>query len=333
MAKRVTIHNGKAGKNGAYSAKHNDRQFDISKAEHIDPERADLNLYWHRYQDTDPDMTFEECEKRFYDENLADGLKAQNDRHRKAGNNRRCKTMDQYRQSAKSCPEESIRQVGKAGDTINYKKLWNILNEQRRWELKTFPNVLNLDIALHADEQGAPHVHERKVWLAHDKDGNLIINQAKALQEMGIREPNPEKDIGRYNNPKMTYTAMCREHFIQLCREHGLEIESEPLEASKTGLSLQEYQRRQKEAKIANLEARRDNLQRDVDGLEVKRAELVQEVDKLKNLVQSRLDVGRSKQMLERYNALKEYAKNNGFWDDFKRENKELYPSRFEHDH
>lgn len=41
---RMTVHNGRAGKNGVYSPKHNDRQFDISSAEHIDPERMPGNL-------------------------------------------------------------------------------------------------------------------------------------------------------------------------------------------------------------------------------------------------------------------------------------------------
>lgn len=43
---RMTVHNGRAGKNGVYSPKHNDRQFDISSAEHIDPERMPGNVYW-----------------------------------------------------------------------------------------------------------------------------------------------------------------------------------------------------------------------------------------------------------------------------------------------
>ena len=35
---RMTIHNGRAGKDGSYNPRHNDRNFDISHAEHIDPE-------------------------------------------------------------------------------------------------------------------------------------------------------------------------------------------------------------------------------------------------------------------------------------------------------
>ena len=40
---KLTRHNGRAGKNGVYNPKHNDRSFDIANSEHIDEERAKLN--------------------------------------------------------------------------------------------------------------------------------------------------------------------------------------------------------------------------------------------------------------------------------------------------
>lgn len=46
---KLTRHNGRAGKNGVYNPKHNDRSFDIANSEHIDEERAKLNLYWDCY--------------------------------------------------------------------------------------------------------------------------------------------------------------------------------------------------------------------------------------------------------------------------------------------
>ena len=39
---KLTRHNGRAGKNGVYNPKHNDRSFDIANSEHIDEERAKL---------------------------------------------------------------------------------------------------------------------------------------------------------------------------------------------------------------------------------------------------------------------------------------------------
>ena len=57
---------------------------------------------------------------------------------------------------------------------------------------------------------------------------------------MGIQRPDPTKKVSRYNNAKITYTRECREHWQQLCREHSLEINSEPREPGKAGLSLME---------------------------------------------------------------------------------------------
>lgn len=47
---KLTRHNGRAGKNGAYNPKHNDRRFDVENSEHIDPVRTRKNIYWDCYQ-------------------------------------------------------------------------------------------------------------------------------------------------------------------------------------------------------------------------------------------------------------------------------------------
>jgi hypothetical protein len=47
---KLTRHNGRSGKNGAYNPKHNDRRFDIGNSDHIDQERAKQNVYWDCYQ-------------------------------------------------------------------------------------------------------------------------------------------------------------------------------------------------------------------------------------------------------------------------------------------
>lgn len=250
---RGTTHNGRAGKDGAYSIKHNDRNFELENAPHINPEKMSDNWYWHRYQKSDPKLTFEQVEKRFYDDNFTNSLKAKNERYRVSGHNEHIKSMDEYRTNKISCPEETILQIGKLGDTVDKDTLRHICIEHINWEAKTFPNVKVLDVALHADEQGAPHIHERKVWVANSKDG-LIVGQGKALEEMKIKRPHPEKKKDRYNNPKTTYTAMCRQHFLEICRQHGLELEVEPDKASKRGLELVEYKKQQEEAKLENVQ-------------------------------------------------------------------------------
>lgn len=42
---KLAGHNGRAGKNGSYNLKHNDRRFDIENSERIDVERAKHNLH------------------------------------------------------------------------------------------------------------------------------------------------------------------------------------------------------------------------------------------------------------------------------------------------
>lgn len=256
---RATIHNGRTSHLGAFTPKHNDRSFNISHAEHIDPERVKLNRYWNW---TGKEMTFEDAERTFYEKHIRQHLDAQNARYRAQRHAERAKTMDEYRKSPQTCPEEVILMIGKAGDTIPADMMARIIQEQINWEQKQFPGVRVLDVALHMDEQGAPHIHERRAWVYTDKDGNLAISQNKALEQMGIELPNPDRPRGRFNNRKQTFSKRCREHLLQICREHGLEIEEIPQEKSKSGRALEDYQAGEAEKRAADAERRRQFSER-----------------------------------------------------------------------
>lgn len=263
---RATIHNGRTSKDGAYNTKHNDRQFDISHAEHIDPERVKNNRYWN--WTGNPEMTFEAAEAAFYEKHIKQHLDAQNARYRAQRHAERAKTMDEYRKSPQTCPEEVILQIGKLGDTIPADMMARIIQEQINWEQQTFPGVRVLDVALHMDEQGAPHIHERRAWIYTDKDGNLAISQNKSLEQMGVELPNPNKPRSRFNNRKMTFSRMCREHLLQICREHGLEIEEIPQEKSRSGRTLEDYQAGEAEKRAADAERRRQFSERAAESAE-----------------------------------------------------------------
>ena len=252
---RATIHNGRTGKDGAYNTKHNDRQFDISHAEHIDPERVELNRYWN--WTGNPKMSFEAAEAAFYEKHIKQHLDAQNARYKAQRHAERAKTMDEYRKSPQTCPEEVILQIGKLGDTIPADMMARIIQEQINWEQKQFPGVKVLDVALHMDEQGAPHIHERRAWVYTDKDGNFAISQNKSLEQMGVELPNPNKPRSRFNNRKQVFSRMCREHLLQICREHGLEIEEIPQEKSRSGRTLEDYKAGEAERRAAEAEHRR----------------------------------------------------------------------------
>lgn len=262
---RATIHNGRTSHLGAFTPKHSDRNFNIKNAEHIDPERVRNNRYWNW---TGKEITFEAAEIAFYEKYISAHLEAQNARYRAQRHAERAKTMDEYRKSPQTCPEEVILQIGKMGDTIPADMMARIIQEQINWEQKTFPGIKVLNVALHMDEQGAPHIHERRAWVYTDRDGNLAISQNKSLEQMGVELPNPDKSRGRFNNRKQTFSRMCREHLLKICREHGLEIEEIPQEKSKSGLSHVAYMTRQEEEKAADAELRRQFSERAAESAE-----------------------------------------------------------------
>ena len=263
---RATIHNGRTSHLGAFTPKHNDRNFNISHAEHIDPERVKDNRYWN--WTGNPETTFEAAEIAFYEKHISAHLEAQNARYRAQRHAERVKTMDEYRKSPQTCPEEVILQIGKLGDTIPADMMARIIQEQINWEQKTFPGVKVLNVALHMDEQGAPHIHERRAWVYTDKAGDLAISQNKSLEQMGVELPNPDRPRGRFNNRKQTFSKRCREHLLQICREHGLEIEKIPQEKSKSGRTMEDYKANEAERKAADAERRREFSERAAESAE-----------------------------------------------------------------
>lgn len=263
---RTTLHNGRKNKQGqAYSPRHNDRKFNLDKAEHIEQERTKENIYWHYLQKENPDMDFSTAEKTFYKDHFEEALSIRNSSYIQHGNKKQVKTLEEYMQE--HCPEETIWMIGNAEEMIPAKILHNIWTEQKMWMEAMFPQMTVLDWALHVDEQGAPHIHERHVFIGHDKKGLEVVGQNKALAEMEISAPNPQKPTGRHNNAKMTYTAICRKHFQELCKLHGLDIEVQPRERSEMGLAQAEYKTRQEEKAAARAEMRMKAAEQTVNGL------------------------------------------------------------------
>lgn len=263
---RTTLHNGRKNRQGqAYRASHNDRKFDLDKAEHIEQERTKENIYWHYLQKENPDMDFSTAEKTFYKDHFEEALSIRNSSYIQHGNKKQVRTLAEYMQE--HCPEETIWMIGNAEDMIPAKILHNVWTEQKTWMEAMFPQVTVLDWALHVDEQGAPHIHERHVFIGHDKRGLEVVGQNKALAEMGISAPNPQRPTGRHNNAKMTYTAICRQHFQELCKRHGLDIEVQPRERSEMGLTQAEYKTRQEEKAAARAEMKMKAAEQTVNGL------------------------------------------------------------------
>lgn len=253
---RMTVHNGRAGKNGVYSPKHNDRQFDISSAEHIDPERMPGNVYWN--WTGRKDVSFEDCEKAFYEEHCRAHLDAVNQRHREQRHPERVRDMDAYRTARQTCPEETLLMIGNKDEHLPPKTLRAICEELKDWEEKQIPGLKILNMALHVDEQGAPHIHMRRAWIYRDENGIESIAQSKTLQAAGIPLPHPDKPAGRHNNRKQSFSAMERQALYEICRGYGIEslLEMQPREKSQSGREFEDYKAEQAEKRARAAEMR-----------------------------------------------------------------------------
>ena len=237
---KATRHNGRSGKHGTYDAKHNDRRFDVENSEHIDAERTKMNVYWDCYQgyslpndkDERARFTFTEIEKAYYVEKYSDHVDGQNERNRKARHYDRVKTIDAILENNKTCPEETLLQLG------------------------------NMDWALHLDE-ATPHIHERHVFDAVNQYGELCPQQDKALEELGFELPKPNEKKGKYNNRKMVFDEECRKLFISICQNHGLTIDVEPVYGGASYLEKQDFI-------IMNQKKRIEEKQAVLDGLVMK---------------------------------------------------------------
>ena len=248
---KLTRHNGRVGKNGVYNPKHNDRRFDIENSEHIDTERAKQNIYWDCYtgfssakireHNKENDYSFEKIEQLYYFEHYADHIQAQNERNEKTRHTERNRTVTDLLTNNKTCPEESIYQIGTVDESVSGEMLAKIATEFfDEMEEKFGTHVHILDWALHLDE-GTPHIHERHVFDCKNNYGELCPQQEKALEELGVPLPNPDKKKGRNNNRKQTFDAECRKMLFRICEKQNLHLQMKPTYGGRGYLEKQDF--------------------------------------------------------------------------------------------
>ena len=282
MAKvRATMHNGRGRNSKGFKVKHNDRDFDTTRAEHISQAPERKNRYFIVEADgtvnNRPEISFETHEKRMYSTLFSDSLSRQTERHIKGGHSERVRTIDQYRTATRTCPEETILQLGtreEHADPQAFIKAVNLWCQQMQVTYGT--NWRLLDGALHFDES-TPHCHIRAVWTAEGKDG-LQVSENKALKELGIQRPDPEQPEGRHNCPKQTFTQQSREIWIAAAREYGIEIEDVPVMPGKATRAKEEYIAQKVRAEIVELTKQRDQLRAEASQAVSERATLREEV-------------------------------------------------------
>lgn len=249
--RRVGNHNGRKRKDGSvFGARHLDRNFNVANAPHIDAEKSCENTYWMNPSFGITASTFDDFERQFYEKYFADFIKRTNDKAIQQRHFERMIDVDSMRKNPRTCLEETLVYFGNQ----KFEKLPREMFDSMMQELvdyihQTFPNCKVVDYAIHRDEQGAEHGEMRMAWIAQDKDGILIMNQTKALAQMGF-----ENNKKRNDNAKMRFTKMIREKQIAIARSHGLEVELIPREKGKSGRDLAEYQLQEIQQKFDNLQ-------------------------------------------------------------------------------
>ena len=248
---KLTRHNGRAGTHGTYNPKHNDRNFDLTNSEHIDLERAKGNIYWdcfHGFRSAldpqDPNdlaATFSDVERQFYESHYSEFIERQNERNAKIRHTERNRSISDLLSSRKTCPEETIYQLGTKDDHASSEVLLAVVTEFiEEFKARFGDHVHVLDWALHLDES-TPHIHERHVFDCENKYGEVAPQQEKALEALGFDLPDPAKSLSRRNNRKITFDAACRKMLFDIAKRHGLELEEEAEYGSRKYLEKQDF--------------------------------------------------------------------------------------------
>ena len=276
MGQKLTRHNGRSGVHGTYNPKHNDRSFNICESDHIDAFDSSMNIYWDVYSgeprigliykaDGENDNRFVEVEKRYYAEHYQEFCDGQHERNRMNGHPERDRTTEDLRTNRKTCPEETLLQIGTKDNTVDSSVLYRVVADYfSEFDRRFGSNVHILDWALHLDES-TPHIHERHVFDAKNVHGEIAPQQGKALQELGIPLPKPDEKESKTNNRKIMFDSICRQMLFDIAKEHGLELDQEPEYGGRSYLEKQDYiimkQKQQIEDQKAVIKELDDELQ------------------------------------------------------------------------
>lgn len=260
-----------------------------------------MNLYWdcdnglrtHEENLSGQYPTFTQHERNEYEKRYGGFIAGQNARNIKAGHAKRNRTVDDLLNDVRICPEETIYQIGKEGDCPPPEVLLEIVQEfMGTIEERFGKHVHVLDWALHLDET-SPHIHARQVFDVENRYGEIEPKQEKALEQLGIPLPFPDKTPSKVNNRKVTFDSMCRQLLLGICREHGLEVETEAIYGGKASREKNDYIIEAQQEKIAELERRNAELTADnaekARLIAAKSAELDDKLEKLSD-VDSALD-------------------------------------------
>ena len=311
---KLTRHNGRSGKNGAYNPKHNDRRFYINNSDHIDKDRANQNVYWDCYQgyhfpkDREQEdkivYSFEQIEKAYYSERYDDFCEGQHERNRKTGHSDRDRTTEDLRLDKKTCPEESLIQIGTMEQSVPPDVLAQIAAEFFEEFQRRFGEYIHiLDWSLHLDES-TPHIHERHVFDCENRYGEIAPQQGKALEALGFDLPHPDQKQGKLNNRKMTFDAACRAMLFDICEKHGLHLDQEPEYGGRAYLEKQDYILMKQKEKMAEQELMIDEKESKLGSLTIRIEDTEKFIDEVSEVAyETAVEVVTDKVIEETHNA------------------------------
>ena len=166
-------------------------------------------------------------ERQFYETHYSEFIEKQNERNAKIRHTERNRSIPDLLSSRKTCPEETIYQLGTLDEHASAEDLLSVVTEFiEAFKTKFGDHVHVLDWALHLDES-TPHIHERHVFDCENKYGEVAPQQEKALEALDLDLPDPDKPLSRRNNRKITFDAACRKMLFEVAKRHGLDLEEE----------------------------------------------------------------------------------------------------------
>jgi flagellin-specific chaperone FliS len=318
---KLSFHIGKADAGG----RHNDRNFDISKAPHINPELVKENRYY-TYNDR-TDLSFRQVELEFYRQTYGNHLAKQNARYRKAGQKARIKTIQDYYSSIRTRPQDLIIQIGNREENVGGDKLWDCaLEYARQFDEKYGDYCKILTMALHKDEE-TPHVHIRRAWVGRDAAGDREPSMRRAFEEMKIPPIDRDSKESRSNTRQMTFTKEERDTFREICKERQIELEPEPEigRKSRKHMETPEYKEYAKELESLqrSIETRQTELQEISLSTEKATSELDASIKDLEKYLSSDLFDGRYEREIESAKERSRAERLRRLMDAFKQAQKE----------
>ena len=213
-------------------------------------------------------MTFSDVERQFYESRYTAFVESQNERNAKIRHTERNRTIPDLLSSHKTCPEETIYQLGTLDEHASAEDLLNIVTEFiEEFKAKFGDHVHVLDWALHLDES-TPHIHERHVFDCENKYGEVAPQQEKALEALGFELPDPDKPLSRRNNRKITFDAACRKMLLEIAKRHGLELEEEAEYGNRKYLEKQDFILAKQKEQLAAQQNKLDELTLKVNNVE-----------------------------------------------------------------